>query len=208
MSATQQLARETRAPTPQRFGIDEATEIAKEICHVLRPHCDRIEVAGSLRRRKPYLKDVEILFIPKFSRAPERDDFFRERPPINQADLAIEHLLQFGLLAKRPNINGVEAWGPLNKLGVHVPSGMPVDLFTATRENWFNYLVCRTGGEESNIRIASAAIAKGWKWNPYGNGFTRFTHFRNGTEINYHEVASEREVFEFVGLRYLEAWER
>jgi DNA polymerase/3'-5' exonuclease PolX len=79
-----------------------------------------------------------------------------------------------------------------------------VDLFTATRENFFNYLVCRTGGEESNIRVASAAIARGWKWNPYGNGFSRVV----GLGSEHHDVTSEREVFEFVGLPYLEPWKR
>jgi DNA polymerase/3'-5' exonuclease PolX len=91
---------------------------------------------------------------------------------------------------------------------------MPLDLFTCTRENFFNYLVCRTGGAESNIKICEAARARGWKWNPYGNGFSRpaSTHFAsNGETIqtpDVHTVTSECEVFEFVGLPYLEPWKR
>jgi DNA polymerase/3'-5' exonuclease PolX len=110
-------------------------------------------------------------------------------------------LLQSGRLAKRTNVNGSEMWGHKNKLAVHVASGIPVDLFSARLGNWFNYLVCRTGGAESNMRIASAAQAKGWKWNPYGVGFTNET----GSDVF---VNSERDAFELVGLKYLEPWER
>ncbi|MGN6643580.1 MAG: hypothetical protein ACTHKU_11340, partial [Verrucomicrobiota bacterium] len=76
----------------------------------------------------------------------------------------------------------------------HKETGLPVDLFAATPENWFNYLVCRTGPADSNTRICMAAQARGWKWNPYGVGFSR------GDEIQ--AVASEEEVFAFVGLPF------
>lgn len=36
-------------------------------------------------------------------------------------------------------------YGSKNKLMRHRASGIPVDLFSATTANWFNYLVCRTG---------------------------------------------------------------
>lgn len=82
-----------------------------------------------------------------------------------------------------------------------------MDFFTATRDNWFNYLVCRTGGAENNVKICNAAIAKGWKWNPYGTGFSRENN-RVIAGIDTHQSESERDVFEFVGLKYLEPWER
>jgi len=85
---------------------------------------------------------------------------------------------------------------------VHVPTGVPVDLFSATPAIWFNYLVCRTGPAESNLAIAQAAQALGWRWNPYGSGFC------NLTTGDCHSVASEREVFEFVGLPYREPSDR
>ena len=75
--------------------------------------------------------------------------------------------------------------------------GLPAD---ATEDNWWNYVVCRTGPSASNIRIAQEARKRGWKWTPYGAGFRR-----PGTT---HKVASEEEVFRFVGLPYLPSWER
>ena len=83
----------------------------------------------------------------------------------------------------------------------HVPSGIPVDLFATTEACWFNYLVCRTGGADNNLAICFAAQRAGWKWTPYGPGFTR-----GSGEV--HLVRSEREVFEFVGLPYLEPEQR
>lgn len=191
--------------TAPRFPQREALAVAYDFVDVLKDFCERISLAGSLRRRKPFVKDVEIVFVSKSTPDPQPpDDMFKPRPPLSLAEIAIGNLLDAGLLRKRPNINGVESWGAKNKLGIHAPTGMPVDLFTAPPENFFNYLVCRTGGEESNIRVASAAIARGWKWNPYGSGFSR----PKGLTLEHHVVTSEREVFEFVGLPYLEPWKR
>jgi DNA polymerase/3'-5' exonuclease PolX len=194
-----------------RVPASEATAAAQDFIDVLEDYCELICIAGSLRRRKASVKDIEILFVPKIEASPvfaARTDLFRAPaplPPINLAERAIATLLASFLLRKRPNVNGIKAWGEKNKLGIHAPSGLPVDLFTATRENFFNYLVCRTGGAESNIRVCEAAIARGWKWNPYGSGFSRCAELGR---VEQHAVQSEREVFEFVGLPYLEPWER
>jgi len=85
-------------------------------------------------------------------------------------------------------------YGRKNKLMLHRATGLPVDLFAATEDNWWNYLVCRTGPADSNMRICTAAQSKGWKWNPYGAGFSR-----DGKVV---AMTSEQEVFAFVGLPY------
>jgi DNA polymerase/3'-5' exonuclease PolX len=146
--------------------------------------------------------DVEILYIPRFE--DRRRDMFA-LSPANLADEAIEALLLTGVLRKRPSKTKTFAWGVKNKLALH-RSGIPVDLFAATPENWFNYLVCRTGPADSNTRIAMEAQKRGWKWNPYGNGFSRGGVLAGPPEE--HVVRSERDVFEFVGLPYAEPEER
>lgn len=174
-----------------------ALAVAKELCDIQRL-CERLIFAGSLRRRKSEVGDVEILYIPKFTTVP--DGLFDSKQ-VNIVDVCLEEMIRAGIIAKRRNVNGSVMWGEKNKLAVHAASGIPVDFFAATTENWFNYLVCRTGGAESNMAIASAAQAKGWKWNPYGVGFTD----QHGGEW---PVASEREVFSLAGLPYKEPWER
>ena len=42
----------------------QAKEIADNIVLMLSPFCDRIEIAGSIRRKKELIGDVEIVAIP------------------------------------------------------------------------------------------------------------------------------------------------
>jgi DNA polymerase/3'-5' exonuclease PolX len=191
------LEPEKKIKYPRAYAI----EVARELCTVLEPFVDRLIVAGSLRRRKSHVGDVEILYIPKFE--VRSFDLFDSRP-VNLVDEKLEALLGAGTLEKRLSRIGSPSWGPKNKLAVHCASGVPVDLFAASPENWWNYLVCRTGPAASNTRIATLAQAKGWKWEPYDAGFS---HAR-GLGHERYCVTSERDVFEFVGLPYLEPWER
>jgi DNA polymerase/3'-5' exonuclease PolX len=175
-----------------------ALKVAAELCRELKPVCARLIVAGSLRRRKELVGDVEILFVPMFK---EVADGLFDTKQENQAERVIESWLKRGVLMQRVGVAGATSWGAKNKLAVHAASKVPVDLFTATEANWFNYLTCRTGGAESNVEVASAAQAKGWKWNPYGEGFTD----QHGRIV---PVTSEADVFRLVGLNWKEAWER
>jgi DNA polymerase/3'-5' exonuclease PolX len=180
----------------------DALEVARKLVRYLKPRCEKIMVAGSLRRRKPMVRDVEILFVPKYERETDPGDLFGASHQVDIAERAIAALLSLGVIAKRPKCDGTFTWGAENKLAVHMASGIPIDLFATTQEKWFNALVVRTGPKASNQAIASAAIARGWTWHAYGNGFTRVNP--SGSKI----VGSEREVFDFVGLPYLEPWER
>lgn len=188
---------------PKRYARAEARAVAKELCDGLIPLCEagRIIVAGSLRRRKATVKDIEIVYV---SRSVTVMDGLFDTKQVPAVDGLLVDLLGQGKLVMRRNVNGSTMWGAKNKLAVHVRSGIGVDLFATTEACFFNYLVCRTGGKESNTAIAMAAQAMGWKWNPYGEGFSRPAGL--GTET--HAVRSEREVFEFVGLAYQEPWER
>lgn len=185
-----------RPPTAKlKFPAADAQAVADEIVSALAESCERITVAGSLRRGKPYVGDVEILYIPKQGEA-RGDELFAL--PRNLANLAIADLEQRFVLLRRQNVNGSEMFGDRNKLMRHTLSGIPVDLFSTTAEAWFNYLVCRTGGAESNTRIASRAKERGYQWNPYSCGFTDLNDGR------VFPMASEQDVFAFVGLAYEE----
>lgn len=178
-----------------RWGLDMARAAAERIVAQLAPACERIEVAGSVRRCRETVGDLEIVYVPRVEPRPDFDDFFAVRD-VNLADEAIGKLERIGMWTRRANKLGRETFGPLIKLMRLEPYGLGVDLFAAGHANWWNYLVCRTGPRESNERIAAAAKARGWKWTPYGPGFES----ADGSRV--HAVGSEREVFEFVGLRY------
>ena len=182
-----------------RFPNSIGMKVAAELCAALKPVCEKLVVAGSLRRRKPDVGDVEILYIGKTEVRQDPADMFASIT-VNLAEEAIAALEKSGALERRKNVNGSEMFGPKNKLMRHRATGLPVDLFAATTENWHNYLVCRTGPAASNTRICMAAQERGWKWNPYGAGFSRDGEIR--------AMASEEEVFAFVGLPYAPPEER
>ncbi len=185
-----------------RFPRATAIAAAKEIVAALEPACSELIVAGSLRRRKQDVGDIEVVFIPRTITMPDPEDLLRAPKDFCAADIQINAMIAAGVLAKRPNKNGAFTWGPQNKLAIHVPSGIPVDLFAGNPANWWCLLVCRTGSAENNKAICDAAIQRGWKWNPYSAGFSD----REGRLVR--RVTSERDVFHAVGLPYKEPWER
>lgn len=186
----------------RRFPAAEAMAVAEELVRGLQGQCARIAIAGSLRRRKADVGDIEIVFAPRMLKR-EAVDFFAPAGEYPATDAVIERWLKFAVIDKRLRADGaVSSWGPLNKHAVFRETGLSVDLFTATVANWWGYLVCRTGPLESNIRICEAARAKGWKYCPYEGTFSRGGVLAGEPEHYY--PTSERDVFDFVGLPYLE----
>jgi DNA polymerase/3'-5' exonuclease PolX len=185
-----------------------ARVVAEKIVEALKPVCMRIEIAGSLRRNKPLVGDIEILYIPKNTQIKDPLDLFGDKKVIvNAADVIIHELIQRGSLAKRLNVNGSETWGDLNKHAVASRTGIPVDFFATSHDHWFNSLVFRTGSLQTNIQIATAAKTNGYRWNPYGFGFEKHLAGEPG-QVRWVKMNSERDVFDFCGLPYLEPTER
>lgn len=174
----------------------QALPIATMLRDLLAPDCSRITIAGSIRRRAAQVSDIEILYVPLTG--PADGDLFGECGLINLTDRALAAMLHMGLISKRLTTQGHKTWGKKNKLAILTSSGIPVDFFATAEDCWWNSLVCRTGPAESNIRIAAAAKARGYQWNPYGPGFTRLL---DGLQFS---MPSEAAVFDFVGLPYLE----
>jgi DNA polymerase/3'-5' exonuclease PolX len=168
--------------------LEKAVEIAEEVRKSLEDVCNRIEIAGSIRRRKKDVGDAELLCIP------------RDRDITDSLDRRVQELMFKGILAYRLNKLGHKVYGAKNKLMLHVASGFGIDIFSTTEECWPVAMVVRTGGTETNLMIATAALQKGYKFHAYGAGFTT----PHG-EIVCH---SESEVFKAVDLPYREPWER
>jgi len=60
--------------------LSEATDYANYLKQELEPYCDRIEVAGSIRRQNPEVGDIEIVCIPKTVKGGLFDDM-EDRAP-------------------------------------------------------------------------------------------------------------------------------
>src|SRR5438128_1070575 len=100
--------------TKKLWPAPNALFYAASILKELKPYCDRIEIAGSLRREKPEVGDIEMLYVGKLGR--RALDLLTEET-YDLCGEKIDGLLACGILAKRPNKNGVFAWGDKNKLG-------------------------------------------------------------------------------------------
>jgi len=112
--------------------LEKAKAIANEVITKLAPYCAKIEVAGSVRRRKPLPADIDIVLIPT--------DLWNLTREINALGPAIVS----GYKLKRINYNGVQ-----------------VDLYYATPETWGMTLLVRTGSADHNIRLAARAKKMG-----------------------------------------------
>jgi len=122
-----------------RVSLETAEKVAMELTRILTPCCNRIVVAGSIRRRCPEPSDIELLVIPR----------------ANYLDKLLHDLMMQNVLAMRLNKRGQRAYGPKNKLMVHLPSGIGLDVFSTTAENWGMALFVRTGPREWNIKAMS-----------------------------------------------------
>lgn len=163
--------------------LRRAQKIAEELKSLLAPECQRITIAGSIRRRKPVVGDIEVLVIPKYLDG------------VDQLDEEIKKLMAEGLLGYRRNVRGSIAYGPKNKLMFHVPSGIAVDIFSSTEANWGMALFIRTGPSEWNIRAMSRFRKLGMLGHAYGG----ISHW-DGSELN---CPDEETVFRHLGWPYI-----
>jgi DNA polymerase/3'-5' exonuclease PolX len=188
-------SQEEKRRWPRALGMT----VGNALVYMLWPYCERIEIAGSIRRGKAEVGDVEILYVPKFGSLRRPGEMFESEA--NLADVFLNSGLLGGKLEMRPNVNGVTCWGPQNKLAVHKATGMPVDLFSTTAENWWVALVIRTGPKELNVALCQGAKSRGMQLHAYGV----LERLGGGGPIF---PQSEREVFGLCGVRYLEPEER
>lgn len=121
--------------------LERAKAIADQIIKRLKPYCSRIEVAGSVRRKKPIVKDIDIVLIAS--------DLWK-----------LSHEIS-GLGPSR--LGG----GKLKRI---IYNGVQLDFYFATPETWATLLLIRTGSKENNIRLATLAKKRGWHLAASGDG--------------------------------------
>ena len=112
-----------------KIDLVEASQIADKVVKHVSSAMDRVEVAGSIRRKKSIVGDIEIVGIPGN----------RER--------LIKLLGEVGQHIK-PGVPGAVAWNPkmaAKYLRVRLVEGMNLDVFLGTPENWGGLFMMRTG---------------------------------------------------------------
>ena len=174
--------------------LQQAREVGEELISLLLPACERIEIAGSIRRQRSMVGDIELVVVSK--EAPSTS-LWLWRPRL---DARILELIGEGVLNYRLNKKGARTFGPLNKLLVHIASGISLDLFSTTEENWGMAWIIRTGPAEFNIKMMSRFITLRMRGHAYG-GVTD----QHGNEL---PCPDEETVFRLMGWRYRPPEER
>ena len=170
------------------MNLDQAQEIAERVKALLAPHCDRIEVAGSVRRCKPEVGDIEIACIPRQS---FDSDLFGSGRPLRDGGF-IEACGQIGRIRK-----GCLRTGKYMQFATI--EGIDVDLFTARPENWGLIYALRTGSAWFSHNV----LAVGWVWSGYHSVDGMLT--RGGKQI---PTPEEADLFRLAGVQWVEPQER
>lgn len=138
--------------------LAHAEAIARDLVELLEPCCLTIAIAGSIRRRKPLVKDIEILAVPKTISEPINlfGDVHRERDLLDEE---VRAWLEAGTVQPRLDVNGRQAIGTRYKRLLF--RDVSVDLFTARWENYGLVLAIRTGPAEFSKRLVSRTIQGG-----------------------------------------------
>jgi hypothetical protein len=133
------------ATEKQRIPLAEADALVAEVLELLRPATEQIAVAGSIRRRRPEVGDIEIVAIPRFDETQEPADLFGTMVTrsVNALDALCARLLVDGTFHGRLDKNGRQAIGSKYKRLLF--RGFGLDLFCGTPENWGVLLAIRTG---------------------------------------------------------------
>jgi DNA polymerase/3'-5' exonuclease PolX len=153
----------------RRIQLREAEALADELLGLLRPACIRLEVAGSIRRRKADCGDVELCAIPKLAYS---DDLFGLRDdvhPFNELDALCAELRESGVLGERLDKNARRAWGSAMKRATF--KGFALDLFACTAEQWGVTMAIRTGGALFSHALVTSKVQtvrdeSGRAWGP------------------------------------------
>ena len=176
-----------------RYPIDLAEATGQVLINQLAPFCRRIELAGSIRRRRPDVGDIEVLAIPEDG---QKDLFGKPLSGESLLDQRCRALVDDGHLDYRLTKLGRRTFGPQNKLMVHRSSGIPVDIFSTTEENWGMAMVVRTGPADFCKAIMSRFLELGMAGHAYG-GVT-------GRDRETLGCPTEERVFELLGWEWQE----
>ena len=133
----------------------KAYRLAERIKELLAPHCEpgRFHIAGSIRRMKPEVKDIEVVCIPK--KEDRSTDLFGGTKKI------IANGFSFGITEIMEEIIKGKPDGRM--MQIKLKGGMMLDLFLPAPEDYFRQLAIRTGSADySHQVIAKAWFKKGW----------------------------------------------
>ena len=167
---------QSRAKYADSFRVDQVAPAVREILEYLRgqPETSRAEVAGSFRRGKETVHDLDFLVATKHPKA------------IMEAFVA------------PPWVESVIASGP-TKTSVRLHSGVQCDLRVVTNAEFPFALVYFTGSKEHNILLRARALKQGWTLNEY-----RFAPTGPDSPEVPGQIYEEAQIHRSLGLEFID----
>ena len=165
-----------KASFADRFLLGDVTPVANDILELLRmhPEVSRVAVAGSYRRAKETVHDLDFLVETK------------------EGKIVCEDFTTI------PGVKDIIACGD-TKASVRLKSGLQCDLRAVSREEYPFALMYFTGSKEHNVAIRSLALKQGLSLNEYG--FTPAKDEKMEIPEGIHE---ERDIYRALGLHYID----
>jgi len=163
--------------------LEAALPIAERCLAELMPHCERGEIDGSVRRRKPEPHDIEIVCIPKTIAYP--DGLFDTQHTTDPG--FIEAVDRWPAMKGRPTGKYTQR---------RLPEGINLDIFMVTPRSWALQFAIRTGSANYSHHV----LAKAWVRAGYhseGGILRRY----GGNEV---EIREERELYTLLGIPWRE----
>lgn len=120
------------------MNLTHALALAERCRTALAPYCERIEIAGSVRRRKPIVKDIELVAIPRQISS----GLFGDETIVDPEFCAV--------VERWPAIEGRPTGKNTQR---RLPEGIVLDLFMADAENWGLIFAVRTGSAAFSHQI-------------------------------------------------------
>lgn len=187
----------------KRLPLEVAQALVGSAADLIRSECERLEIAGSIRRGTPYVKDAEIVAIAKPGLLP-----------------LLDRLCELGTIEKALyRGKAPHRWGPLYR-GFQYGE-IKIEVFLADGDNWGFQKWLRSGPGEANkyvmayISHKNPAIrfqegygwysAAGWKWRQKGK--SKEFGWQADDRVKLH-IPDEETVFRLLGMPYLPPGER
>jgi DNA polymerase/3'-5' exonuclease PolX len=174
-----------------KLPLDKAEQVASKLQATFAPACDRLAVAGSIRRGVPEVGDVELVAIPNHQNG------------IDRLTLRLNALVEEQKIYRSvpPGIRNRPAWGDRYKKfwcwTNDVYGWVQVDLFITTPESWGAILAIRTGPSDF-----SKALVTHIKYRtPYRQEEGVLVRQVSGEVV---PVPEEKDYFRLAGLPWIE----
>ncbi|MGN6293740.1 MAG: hypothetical protein ACTHMV_13435 [Chitinophagaceae bacterium] len=139
------------------YELKKAAKCAEYIANLLSPYCKQIHIAGSIRRSKERVDDIEIVCEPQ--REFIETDLFGggewnvSRDFIEAVATITKNIIRGNVTGRYMRI----ATNSKNCPGIHI------DLFMPAPDDYFRHLVIRTGSADYVHHVIAAAwLKKGW----------------------------------------------